>query len=93
MTLDRDQLLFHFPHDHTVNGMGASAAIRVGDYKLVERFANGNLELFNLKNDGETKDLSSEYREITKELYKKMQAWRKETNSMMPKVKPTKKKP
>ena len=86
--LDREDLHFHFPHDHTVNGMGASAAIRSGDYKLVERFADGKLELFNLKNDpAESKDLSSQFPEITKELHKKMKLWRQETNSMMPKAK------
>ena len=91
-SLNREELHFHFPHDHTVNGMGASAAIRVGDYKLVERFADGKLELFNLTNDvGETKDLSSEFPEITKELHKKMKTWRQETNSMMPKAKKPKK--
>ena len=92
--LGRKDLYFHFPHDHTVNGMGASGAVRSGDYKLVERFANGKLELFNLKDDvGETKDLSLKFPEITKELHKKMQIWRKETNSMMPKAKSAKNTP
>ncbi|EDM25057.1 putative exported uslfatase [Lentisphaera araneosa HTCC2155] len=86
--LNREELHFHFPHDHNVNGMGASSAVRVGHYKLVERFSNGKLELFNLKNDpGETNNLSAEYPELTKELHKKMQKWRIETQSMIAKSK------
>ena len=36
-------------------------AIRSGDYKLIERFDDGSLELFNVVEDpGETRDLASE---------------------------------
>ncbi|WDE99337.1 sulfatase [Lentisphaera profundi] len=92
-SLSREELHFHFPHDHTVNGMGASAAIRMGDYKLVERFADGKIELFNLKDDiGETQDLSSKFPEIASQLHKKMLNWRKDTKAMMPKIKKPKKK-
>ena len=68
--------------------MGASASIRVGDYKLVDRFSDGKIELFNLKNDlGESKDLSSKFPEIATKLHKKMITWRQETKAIMPKLK------
>ncbi len=58
-TLDREALYFHFPQDHHVSSKGPSAAIRMGDYKLVEEFNTGKTELYNLAQDlGEKKDLS-----------------------------------
>ena len=66
--------------------MGASAAVRMGDFKLVERFSNMEVELFNLKDDlSEQKNLSNEYPEVVEKLRKMLHDWRKETNAMMPK--------
>jgi len=46
-----------------------SAALRVGDTKLVERFSDGSVELFNLKEiEGEHTDLSETMPEMTKKL-------------------------
>jgi len=46
-----------------------SAALRAGDTKLVERFSDGSVELFNLKEDeGEHNDLSETMPEMTKKL-------------------------
>lgn len=54
-----------------------SSAVRVGDYKLVDLFAEGKQELYNLKNDvGESKDISAENPEMTKKLYTQLQEWR-----------------
>ncbi len=84
-TLNRDALYFHFPQDHHVNSMGPSAAIRVKDFKLVERFSDGSLELFNLNEDrGEQKNLSKEMPEMTERLQKRLHQWRKDTHAPMP---------
>ena len=84
--LDREALYFHFPQNHHVNGMGASAAIRVGDYKLVERFSNGKVELYNLKDDlGEQNDLAASLPEVADRLKKILHDWRDETGVYMPK--------
>ena len=86
-TLDRDALYFHFPQDHHINSMGPSAAVRAGDYKLVERFSDGAVELFNLKEDeGEHHDLSETMPEMTESLKIMLHQWRKETDAYMPAV-------
>jgi len=67
--------------------MGPAGAIRMGDYKLVERFENMKVELFNLKNDiGEIKDLSDEMPKLTEKMKMMLHQWRKTTGSRMPEV-------
>jgi len=83
-SLDREALYFHFPHDHSVNSMGASGAIRVGDFKLVERFSDWSVELFNLKDDlGEQVDISGQFPEKTEQLTAMLHTWRKDTKAWM----------
>jgi arylsulfatase A len=51
-------LFWHFPH-YTNQGSQPAGAVRDGDWKLIEHYEEGRLELFNLATDlGETKDLS-----------------------------------
>src|SRR5205807_1687409 len=50
---------WHFPH-YTNQGSQPAGAIRDGDWKLVEHYEDGRVELFNLAKDiSETIDLSS----------------------------------
>ncbi len=69
--------------------------IEIGDWKLMEFFEDGRLELYNLKDDiGEEKNLVSALPDKVKELHAKMIAWRKEVNAPMPTVnKPAESKP
>jgi arylsulfatase A-like enzyme len=54
-----------------------SSAIRIGDYKLVDLFADNKQELYNLKDDiGERKDIAAENPEMTKKLYAQLKTWR-----------------
>jgi arylsulfatase A-like enzyme len=51
-------LFWHFPH-YTNQGGRPAGAVRQGDWKLIEHYEDGRVELFNLASDpGETKDLS-----------------------------------
>lgn len=85
--IKRDALYFHFPYYHHINSMGPAGAIRAGDYKLVERFEDMTVELYNLKDDiGERKDLSRKEPEVTAKLKKMLYDWRKETGTRMPVV-------
>ena len=60
-------------------------AVRKGDWKLMEFFEDGRLELYNLKDDvGETVNLAREMPGKTKELHAEMRAWRKEINAPIP---------
>ncbi len=86
--LKRDALYFHYPNFawHKDNRMGG--AIRAGDWKLIERYDDGSLELFNLAEDlSEKKDLAAEHPDKAKALQKKLAAWRKETGALMPRAK------
>ncbi len=59
--------------------------IRRGDWKLIEHFEDGALELFNLKNDlGETHNLAGEKPEIAKDLMAEMRSWREEVGATVP---------
>jgi arylsulfatase A-like enzyme len=61
------------------------ATIICGDWKLMEYFEDGHLELYNLKDDiGETKNLAQSMPEKAQELRKKMLAWRAAINAPMP---------
>jgi len=87
--IERNALFFHYPHFHKA-GEGPSGAIRQGDYKLIEWFEKsyqgidkpGALELFNLKIDiGEENDLTSRQPVLTRELYEKLDRWRKQVGA------------
>jgi arylsulfatase A-like enzyme len=70
-------LFWHFPH-YTNQGGRPAGAVREGDWKLIEHYEDGRLELFNLARDpGETHDLSAEQPQRTASLKEKLAAWRK----------------
>ncbi len=60
-------------------------AIRDGDWKLIEFFEDGRLELFDLKSDPcERKDLAEAKPEKAAELLAKLRKWRKDVDARMP---------
>ncbi|MCP5535226.1 MAG: sulfatase [Akkermansiaceae bacterium] len=74
-TLDRDTLYWHYPH-YSNQGGPPGGAIRVGDYKLVERYEDGKVMLFNLKDDlGETKDLAAQFPERVAKMRASLHKW------------------
>jgi len=78
---------------HTNQLSRPAGAVRLGDYKLVESYETGELELYNIRNDiSESEDLSGKMVEKTQELYKLLFEWRKKANANMPGVNPDKKK-
>jgi arylsulfatase A-like enzyme len=77
-------LFWHYPHFSNQLGRPAGA-VRVGNYKLVESYETGKLELFDLKNDiSESADLSEKIKKKTKELFTLLTEWRKTINAQMP---------
>ncbi|MEQ8786951.1 MAG: sulfatase [Pirellulaceae bacterium] len=79
---ERDAIYFHYPHYHHMDPAGA---IRAGDLKLVEHFDDGQLELFNLRNDlSESNDLAAEMPQQAKKLQQQLAAWRKRVGARMP---------
>ncbi len=76
--LGRQALYWYYPltKPHFLGGVSA-AAIRLGDWKLIDEFTTGRLQLFDLKRDlGETTDLAQTMPEKTQELYDRLTAWR-----------------
>jgi len=87
--LKRDAIFWHFPA-YLQGGSNTwrttpGGVIRMGDWKLIEYFEDGRLELYNLRNDiGETTNLATKMPEKTKELHNRMLAWRKELGAPVP---------
>lgn len=82
---EREAIYWHYPHYSGGLGGRPSAAIRKGDYKLIEFFEDKHVELYNLSKDiGEKNDLSSEFPEIAEELKARLHAWYEEVHASMP---------
>jgi arylsulfatase A-like enzyme len=76
-------IFWHYPH-YSNQGVEPGSAVRLGKYKLIDNFEKGRQELYDLENDlSETKDISAELPEKTKELFKLLDDWRRETNAKM----------
>jgi len=75
---------WHYPHYHP-GGATPGGVIRDGDYKLIEFFEDGRVELYNLKEDlGEKKDLAAAMPEKAAQLRRKLADWRRKTGARMP---------
>ena len=90
--LDREAIYFHFPGylEGGTDGWRTTpvSTIRAGDWKLLEFFEDGRLELYNLKDDlSEKNNLAAKMPEKVKELHQKLIAWRTKINAAMPKMK------
>ncbi|PXX22829.1 arylsulfatase A-like enzyme [Arenibacter sp. ARW7G5Y1] len=87
--MKRGPIYWHFPHYSNHGMQSPGGAIRDGDYKLLEYFENGTVQLFNLRNDiGEQNDLSKIEIEKTKELKDKLHKWREKVGAKMMKPNP-----
>jgi arylsulfatase A-like enzyme len=76
-------LFWHYPHYE--GGYEPSSAIRSGDWKLIEFYEEGRIELYNLNTDiGEYHNLAEMYPEKVQMLREKLNAWRKEVNASEP---------
>ena len=71
---------------HFSNQLGRPAgAVRLGNYKLVESYETGKLELYNLRNDiSESEDLSALQKNKTEELHELLKQWHKSVKAQMP---------
>jgi len=77
-------LYWHYPHFSNQLGRPAGA-VRLGDYKLVELYETGKLELYNLKEDiSEANDLSEKMKDKTQEMYRLLSGWRYSVKAQMP---------
>ncbi len=80
----REAIYWHYPH-YSPQGGTPSGAVRVGDFKLLEFFEDGHLELYNLAEDlGETTNLVDAAPEMARKLHGMLVAWRKQVDAKMP---------
>ena len=90
--LQRDTLYWHYPlaKPHFLGGP-SSGAIRSGDFKLIEFYDTGKVELYNLRNDiGEQHDLAATMPEEVVELRRKLAAWRQQVGTDLTPMRPDK---
>lgn len=81
-TLQRDAIYWHYPHYHHSTPAGA---IRRGDFKLIEFYEDGRLELYNLREDiGERHNLAGKMPDKAKALRAQLARWRESVDAKMP---------
>ena len=77
-------LYWHYPH-YANQGGPPYGAIRDGDWKLIEWYEDGALELYNIPQDiGEKNNLTVQHPDQVKSLHEKLIAWRKDVGAEMP---------
>jgi arylsulfatase A-like enzyme len=92
--LARDAIYWHFPGylESYVHDRGwrtsPGGAIHAGDFKLLEFFETGAVELYDLRADvGETRNLARQSPDRVRELRAKLAAWRQAVGAAMPRPK------
>ncbi len=86
--LGREALGWHYPHYHP-GGATPYAAIRAGDWKLIQYYEDGRHELFNLAADpGEQQDLAAAQPDRVMELAKKLFDWQGKVGAQWPMYNP-----
>jgi arylsulfatase A-like enzyme len=77
-------LFWHYPH-YGNQGGAPSAAVRLGDWKLIEWLEDSRVELFNLKQDlGEQTDLAAKEPRRVEQLRATLHAWQQEVGAKFP---------
>ena len=85
-SLKKRALYWHYPlaEPHFLGGR-SSATVRYGEWKLMQFYDTGEVELYNLKDDvSETKNILAEHMEVAADLMKKLDVWRKDVGAVVP---------
>lgn len=86
--LPERMLCWHFPH-YSNQGNRPAGAIRAGDWKLIEHFEDGRLELFDLATDsGETRNLAEQHSKRAFVMQTQLAAWRARVGAQRPEPNP-----
>ncbi|MFZ5829641.1 MAG: sulfatase/phosphatase domain-containing protein, partial [Planctomycetota bacterium] len=81
-TIARDTLYWHYPHYMFSNG---GTVIRQGDFKLLQLYADGRVELYDLSKDiGEETNLANAMPERVKRMQDQLRRWQKDVGASMP---------
>ena len=85
---NRGPIFWHYPHYGNQGGTPGSS-VRKDDWKLIEFFEDGRLELYDLHNDvGETRNLVAEETDRAKELHGILVGWRESVEAKIPQPNP-----
>lgn len=86
--LERDAVFWHFPH-YLPGRQTPASVIRMGDWKLIETFETGRIELYDLANDiSETEDCVSQHPGLADALHGRLRAWRADIGAKIPTLNP-----
>jgi arylsulfatase A-like enzyme len=86
--LDREAIYWHFPH-YGNQGDTPGCSIRAGDWKLIEYFEDGRLELYNLQVDiAESKNRAESNPKTTAHLKAMLDVWKESVEAVIPEPNP-----
>lgn len=82
--LEREAIFWHFPHYSNHGMQSPGGAVRKGNFKLLEYFENGTVQLFNLQDDpAEQQDLAAQMPPKAEELKQLLHQWRNQVGARM----------
>lgn len=83
--LKREELYFHYPHYYPTTT--PVSAMRTREWKLLEYYEDGRLELYHLPSDpGEQRNRAAEEAGQARAMREKLAAWREKVGARMPRV-------
>jgi len=86
--LQREAVYWHYPHYSNQGGF-PGGAIRMGDWKLIERFEDGRTHLYNLRRDvGERNDLAERDPDRVARMRARLHAWYQQVDAKFLQPKP-----
>ena len=78
---ERDAIFWHYPHYSNQGGI-PGAAVRMGNFKLIERFEDGRCHLYDLSADiGEKNDLAADMPDKVDAMKARLHAWYKDVDA------------
>ncbi len=86
--LSREAIFWHYPH-YSNQGGAPAASMRSDNWKLIENFEDGSLELYDLEVDvAELTNLAEKLPEVTARLYAQLKGWQDEVEALIPEENP-----
>jgi arylsulfatase A-like enzyme len=86
--LKRDAIFWHFPHYSNMRNL-PGCSVRMGDWKLIQFFEDGRLELYNLREDiSENTNLAEQEPELRDRMLDRLEMWKEQVCARIPQPNP-----
>lgn len=86
--LEREAIYWHYPHYGNQGGT-PGCSLRMGDYKLIEFFEDGRLELYHLREDlSEERNLVEAEPKRARDMHDRLVEWRRSVGALIPEPNP-----